>query len=96
MDSIEPQPKVIPNSTNEGIKVVDYEMLETDRGLRPPISSYHPNIQHEVRKAYPKIGLHQPPSNFFYPWSDHGKQRRRFLRIGLICMIGFSIVNLRT
>jgi len=42
---IEPQPEVIPNSTNEGIKVVDYEMLDTNLGLRPSISSYHPDIQ---------------------------------------------------
>jgi len=40
---IEPTPEVMPNSTNDGIKVVDYEMLETDPGLRPSISSYHPS-----------------------------------------------------
>ena len=65
----EPQPEVIPNSTNEGIKVANYELLEMDPGLRPPISSYHPNIQDEVHKVYLKIGPHQPSSNFVYPWS---------------------------
>jgi hypothetical protein len=64
--------------TNEGIKVVDYELLETDPGIRPPISSYHPDIQDEVRKAYLKIRGHQPPNNFVYPWSDFGGTRRRF------------------
>ncbi|KAI5421239.1 hypothetical protein KIW84_044900 [Lathyrus oleraceus] len=54
---------------NESIKVVDYELLETDPRIRPPISSYHPDIQNEVRKAYLKIDRHQPPHNFVYPWS---------------------------
>jgi len=58
---------------NESIKVVDYEVLETNSGIRPSISSYHPNIHDEVRKAYLKIGSHRPPSNFVYPWSDYGK-----------------------
>ncbi|KAG5094901.1 hypothetical protein JHK84_050489 [Glycine max] len=35
---------------SEIIKVVDYELLETDPGIRPPISSYHPDIQNEVIK----------------------------------------------
>jgi hypothetical protein len=65
---------------NEGIEIVDYELLETDPGIRPPISSYHPNIQNEVRKAYLKIGPHKPPHNFVYPWSVQGKQRRRFCK----------------
>ncbi|KAH1227879.1 Zinc finger MYM-type protein 1 [Glycine max] len=63
---------------SESIKVVDNELLETDPGIRPPISSYHPDIQNEVRKAYLKIGRHQPPHNFVYPWSLKGNQRRRF------------------
>uniref|UniRef100_A0A0R0F758 TTF-type domain-containing protein n=1 Tax=Glycine max TaxID=3847 RepID=A0A0R0F758_SOYBN len=63
---------------SESIKVVDYELLETDPRIRPPISSYHPDIQNEVRKAYLKIGRHQPPHNFVYPWSLKGNQRRRF------------------
>ncbi|KAH1262735.1 Zinc finger MYM-type protein 1 [Glycine max] len=63
---------------SESIKVVDYELLETDPGIRPPISSYHPDIQNEVRKTYLKIGRHQPPHNFIYPWSLIGNQRRRF------------------
>ncbi|KRH65473.1 hypothetical protein GLYMA_03G038400v4, partial [Glycine max] len=65
---------------SESIKVVDYELLETDPGIRPPISSYHPDIQNEVRKAYLKIGRHQPPHNFVYPWSLKGNQRRRFCK----------------
>ncbi|XP_024642232.2 zinc finger MYM-type protein 1-like [Medicago truncatula] len=69
---------IAPNSTNEGVKVVDYKLLETDPGIRPPISSYHPDIQDEVRKAYLKIRRHQPPSNFVYPWSDFRGTRRRF------------------
>ncbi|KEH31942.1 hypothetical protein MTR_4g108770 [Medicago truncatula] len=69
---------ISPNSTNKGIKVVDYELLETDPGIRPPISSYLPEIQDEVRKAYLKIRHHQPHSNFVYPWSDFGGTRRRF------------------
>ncbi|XP_058739937.1 uncharacterized protein LOC131612140 [Vicia villosa] len=72
------------SSTNveasESIKVVDYELLETDPGIRPPISSYHPDIQNEVRKAYLKIVRHQPPHNFVYPWSIQGKQKRRFCK----------------
>uniref|UniRef100_A0A0R0F360 TTF-type domain-containing protein n=1 Tax=Glycine max TaxID=3847 RepID=A0A0R0F360_SOYBN len=63
---------------SESIKVVDYELLETYPGIRPPISSYHPDIQNEVRKAYLKIGRHQPPHNFVYPWSLKGNQRRIF------------------
>ncbi|RCW19135.1 hypothetical protein GLYMA_12G115000v4 [Glycine max] len=65
-------------STSSSIKVVDYELLETDPGIRPPISNYHPDIQNEVSKAYLKIGCHQPPHNFVYPWSLKGNQRRRF------------------
>ncbi|XP_057428022.1 uncharacterized protein LOC130721274 [Lotus japonicus] len=65
---------------SEGIKIVDYELLETDPGIRPPISSYHPNIQNEVRKAYLKIGRHQPPDNFLYPWTYQGNKRRRFCK----------------
>ncbi|AES81665.1 transmembrane protein, putative [Medicago truncatula] len=75
IDSLKCHVKYQPNSTTERIKVVDYEGLETDPGIRPPISNYHPDIQDEVRKAYLKIGRHQPPSNFVYPWSDHGGQR---------------------
>ncbi|CAI8583616.1 unnamed protein product [Vicia faba] len=57
---------------SESIKVVDYELLETDPGIRPPISSYHHDIQNEVIKDVD------------------------FAKIGLICMIGLIIVNLRT
>ncbi|CAK8579330.1 unnamed protein product [Lathyrus sativus] len=63
---------------SKSIKVVDYELLETDSGIRPLILSYHPDIQNEVRKAYLNIGRHQAPQNFVYPWSAQGKQRRRF------------------
>ncbi|XP_045797831.1 uncharacterized protein LOC123892019 [Trifolium pratense] len=63
---------------SEGSKVVDYELLETDPGIKPPISNYHPDIQNEVRKAYLKIGRHKPPHNFAYTWSVQGSQRRRF------------------
>jgi hypothetical protein len=65
---------------SEGIKIVDYELLETDPGIRLPISSYHPDIQNEVRKAYLKIGRHKPPQNFVYPWSVKGEHRRRFCK----------------
>ncbi|RZC19012.1 Zinc finger MYM-type protein 1 [Glycine soja] len=37
---------------SESIKVVDYELLETDPGIRPPISSYHPDIQNENVSKY--------------------------------------------
>jgi hypothetical protein len=83
----ETKPQVIPNSTTESLKVIDYEVLKTDPGIKPSISSYHPNIQDKVRKAYLKIGPHQPSSNFIYPWSDHGKQRRRF------CKNWFNLYN---
>jgi hypothetical protein len=53
---------------SESIKVVDYELLETDPGIRLPISSYHPDIQNEVRKAYLKIGHHKLLHNFVYSW----------------------------
>ena len=69
-----------PPTPSESIKVVDYELLETDPGIRPPISSYHPDIQNEVRKAYLKIGRHQPPHNFVYHWTEQGNQRRRFCK----------------
>lgn len=61
---------------NESIKVIDYELLETDPGIRAPISSYHTDIQNEVRKVYLKIGRHQPPHHFVYPWYVQAKQRR--------------------
>ncbi|CAL5205256.1 unnamed protein product [Lathyrus oleraceus] len=63
---------------SESIKIADFELLETDPGIRSPISSYHIDIQNEVRKAYLKICRHQPPHNFVYPLSVQGKQRRRF------------------
>jgi hypothetical protein len=61
------QPEIPPNSTNEITKVVDYKLLETDPGISPPISSYHPGIQNKIRKAYLKISRHKPPHNFVYP-----------------------------
>ncbi|CAL5203786.1 unnamed protein product [Lathyrus oleraceus] len=61
---------------SESIKVVDSELLETDPGIRPPISSYYPDIQNEIRKTYLNIGRHQPPHHFVYPWYVQGKQRR--------------------
>lgn len=58
---------------SESIKNVDYELLKTDPRIRPPILSYPPNIQNEVRKTYLKIDLHQLPHNFVYLWYDKGK-----------------------
>ncbi|KAL5130844.1 Zinc finger MYM-type protein 1 [Glycine soja] len=37
---------------SESIKVVDYELLETNPGIRPPISNYHPDIQNENVSKY--------------------------------------------
>ncbi|AES70796.1 hypothetical protein MTR_3g062480 [Medicago truncatula] len=31
---------IAPNSTNEGVKVVDYKLLETDPGIRPSKKCY--------------------------------------------------------
>jgi len=64
-------------SSSEINKVIDLKILETDPSRIPPISSYHPDLQDDVRKAYLKKGLHQPV-NFDFPWTNFGKQRRRF------------------
>jgi hypothetical protein len=64
-------------SSSESNKVIDFEILETDPSRRPAISSYHPDIQNDVRKAYLKKGPHQPV-NFDFPWTTFGRQRRRF------------------
>jgi len=40
------------SSNSESNKVIDFEILETDPSRRPAISSYHPDIQDNVRKAY--------------------------------------------
>jgi hypothetical protein len=53
-------------SSSESNTVIDFEILETDPSRRPAISSYHPNIQNDVRKAYLKKGPHQP-INFDFP-----------------------------
>ncbi|CAM8917325.1 unnamed protein product [Rhodiola kirilowii] len=65
------------SSVNKDFKVFDFEILERDPAKRPPITSYHPNIRNEVRKAYLKKGPHQPV-NFNFKWTMFGKQRRRF------------------
>jgi hypothetical protein len=46
--SSELQLEILPSSTNEIIKVVDYELLKTDPGIRPPISNYHSNINFRI------------------------------------------------
>jgi hypothetical protein len=81
---------------NEGIEVVDYELLETDPGIRPPISSYHPNIQNEVRKTYLKLGRHNLLTVSFTLGLFKVNKDVGFANIGLICMNGLIIVNLRT
>lgn len=37
---------------SESIKVVNYDLLETNSGIKHSISSYHPDIQNEVGEAY--------------------------------------------
>jgi len=51
--------------------------LKIDPSRRPAISSYHPDLQDDVRKTYLKKGPHQP-FNFYLPWTYFGRQRRRF------------------
>lgn len=51
---------------NVSIKIIDYELLETDPEIRPTISNYHLDIQNKVRKIYLKMGHHQPPHNLVY------------------------------
>ncbi|CAK8572032.1 unnamed protein product [Lathyrus sativus] len=52
--------------SSERIKVVNYELLEIDLEIRLPISSYHLDIQNEVKEACLRIGRHQAPHDFVY------------------------------
>lgn len=65
-------------------------MLETNPGIRPPISSYHPDIQDEVRKAYLKIRRHLL-ATLFILGLILVEQDVDLTRIGLICMTGLNI-----
>jgi len=60
---------------------VDIELndLESDTGLRKKISSYHPNDQEKVRRAYILNGPCQPNLTNF-PYSNDGGKQRRFNR----------------
>ncbi|KAL5577492.1 hypothetical protein UlMin_019191 [Ulmus minor] len=51
--------------------------LLSDPGLRAPISNYSPNIQDEIRRHNLQQGPCQPKDHKF-PFSDFGKERRRF------------------
>ncbi|RWR94774.1 Tam3-transposase Ac family [Cinnamomum micranthum f. kanehirae] len=56
---------------------LDLTNLPTDPGLRPKISSYHPNDQDEIRRAYIQKGPCQPVSHKF-PQREIGGMLHRF------------------
>ncbi|KAL5557496.1 hypothetical protein UlMin_039732 [Ulmus minor] len=56
---------------------ISLDELETDPGLRIPISEYNPNIRDEVRRKYLLSGPCQP-RNHDFPLTQFGKQSRKF------------------
>ncbi|XP_062100297.1 uncharacterized protein LOC133806191 [Humulus lupulus] len=56
---------------------IDMTNLPTDLGLRPPISSYNPNIQDEIRRYYLQQGSCQPRS-YEFPKTFFGMKDHRF------------------
>ena len=55
----------------------DLTCLPADPGLRPLVTSYHPNVQDEVRRTYLQRGPCQPRHHLF-PQREQGKGLRRF------------------
>ena len=51
--------------------------LHADPGLRPSITSYHPNVQDDVRMTYLQRGPCQPRHHLF-PQIEQGKGLRQF------------------
>ena len=45
---------------------IDLDSLDYDLGTRKQIWEYHVNQRDEIRRAYIKKGLHQPPEIFFF------------------------------
>ncbi|KAL5563579.1 hypothetical protein UlMin_033326 [Ulmus minor] len=56
---------------------ISLDELETDPGLRIPISEYNPNIRDEVRRKYLLRGSCQP-RNHDFSLTQFGKQSRKF------------------
>ncbi|CAN1224416.1 Zinc finger MYM-type protein 1 [Linum perenne] len=57
---------------------VDVNSLKADPGLRKKISSFHPNVQDEVRRVYIQRGPCQPKGHSF-PFREIGGKKRRFI-----------------
>ncbi|CAN1149252.1 Zinc finger MYM-type protein 1 [Linum perenne] len=57
---------------------VDVNLLKADPGLRKKISSFHPNVQDEVRRVYIQRGPCQPKGHSF-PFREIGGKKRRFI-----------------
>ncbi|CAN1302669.1 Zinc finger MYM-type protein 1 [Linum perenne] len=57
---------------------MDVNLLKADPGLRKKISSFHPNVQDEVRRVYIQRGLCQPKGHSF-PFRKIGGKKRRFI-----------------
>ncbi|CAN1148508.1 hypothetical protein LINPERHAP2_LOCUS16517 [Linum perenne] len=57
--------------------VLDENSLEADPGLRQKISSFHPNVQDEVRRGYLQRGSCQP-RNHTFPFTNICGRNRRF------------------
>ncbi|KAM5552412.1 zinc finger MYM-type protein 1-like [Rosa sericea] len=55
------------------------EKYPSDPGNRPLISSYHPNVQDEVRRYYLQKGPCQPRAHEF-PITEFGRKKRRFVK----------------
>lgn len=67
------------NSSKQSCVEVNSEKYPSDPGKRPPILSYHPNLQDEVRRYYLQKCPCQPRGHKF-PFTDFGPKKRRFIR----------------
>ncbi|CAL1403229.1 unnamed protein product [Linum trigynum] len=73
--NIHPEPHESPSAATN--QKVDLNSLQADPGLRLPITSFHPNVHDEIRRAYLQKGPCQPRLHQF-PFRDIGGRKRRF------------------
>ncbi|XP_039142002.1 LOW QUALITY PROTEIN: zinc finger MYM-type protein 1-like [Dioscorea cayenensis subsp. rotundata] len=71
------EPQITQQYSKQAHVEVDLKNLPADPGLRPLISTYHPNDQDKVRRAYLQKGPCQP-RNHNFPQTSIGNVLRRF------------------
>ncbi|KAH7688620.1 Ribonuclease H-like protein [Dioscorea alata] len=71
------EPQITQQCSKQAHVEVDLKNLPADPGLRPLISTYHPNDQDKVRRAYLQKGPCQP-RNHNFPQTSIGNVLRRF------------------